>query len=449
MKKNTAAPSFTSGSIKKALLAFAGPFMVGILIQNLYGAVDLFVVGKFATTADVSGVTIGSQLMGMATQLIIGIANGVTVLIGLYFGAKKPKDMTSTLGTGIVLFGGTALVITGGYLAAYKLMTTAMQTPEAAVVPTEQYLFACSLGIVFIVGYNVINALLTGLGDSRTPLLFVIVACIINVGLDLLLVAHFHMGALGAAIATTIAQAGSFIFALIYLMTHDVGITLSKKDIRFEPERAKSILRIGGPVAVQNLLVGTSFLFITAIINKMGLAESAAVGVVEKIIGFVFVPMIAMGAAVGTSSAQNLGAGQPDRAKKCLKEGIIIALVPAIIVTVFCQFGGGKLASILTNDIEVIALSANYLRSYIIDIIMVSFVFCINGYLNSCNKSWFTLFHSLLTTFLVRVPLSYLLSIQAETSLFLIGWAAPASTLASIVLCVVFLRRMNKKAQKA
>lgn len=437
--------TFTSGSIPKAMLIFVGPYMLGILLQNLYGAVDLFVVGHYAETADVSAVTIGSQLMAIVTQLIIGFATGVTMLIGQYYGAGDKKGLSRTTGSAILLFGTAAIILTVIYLGFHSLLVSVMQTPEQAVQATKAYLLACALGIPFIVGYNVVTSILTGLGDSKTPFLFIAIACVINIVLDVILVKYVHLGALGAAIATTVAQAGSFIFSILFLRNKGLGFPLAKSDMRFDRRQINRIVKIGGPVAIQNVLVSASFLFVTAIINQMGLIASAAVGVVEKLITFLFVPATALGTAVGTASSQNLGAQQYDRARKSMWCGIVMALIPSIFITIFCQFGSELLAGILTRDAAVVAMAADYMHSYILDIIMVSFVFCMNGYFNSCGKSWFSLLHSLITTFAVRVPAAFLLSRLPNASLFLIGWAAPASTLLSLVMCLIFLSREKRE----
>ena len=447
-KKHTSELSFTTGSIPKTMLKFVGPFLLAVLVQNLYGAVDLFVVGHYATTADVSAVTIGSQIMNIVTQVIIGFATGITVLIGRHFGANDQRGLARTTGTSIVLFGLLAAVLTAIYIGFHQMMVSMMQTPAEAIGATKEYLFVCSIGIVFIVGYNVAANILTGMGDSRTPFLFVVIACLINVTLDIILVRYFHMGALGAAVATTIAQAGSFIFSLIYLRRKGLGFPFAKRDIRFDKPEVGRILKIGGPVAIQNSMVGISFLFITAIINQIGLAASAAVGVVEKLILFLFVPAIALGTAVSTASSQNIGAGHEERARKSMWWGVLMGLVPGIIFTIFCQFNGGLLTGILTSDPEVVGLAAEYLKSNIYDVILVSFVFCMNGFFNSCGKSWFSLLHSMISTFAIRIPLAYLFSTLQGATLFTIGLAAPISTVASMVLCFLFLAHMNRKKKK-
>lgn len=436
---------FTTGSLPKCMLAFVGPYLLSIIVQNLYGAVDLLVVGHFATTADVSAVTVGSQIMSMATQFIIGFATGATVLIGKFFGAKDGPALTRTLGTTVLLFGGFAVVLTACFALLCGPITLLMQTPEAAVAPARQYIFACSLGLLFVVGFNVISSVLMGLGDSRTPFIFVCIACVINIVLDVVLVRGFGMGALGAAIATTAAQAGSVIFSLIFLRQRGLGFAFSKKDIRLDRHILTELLKVGTPVAVQNALVSLSFLFITAIINQMGLVASAAVGVTEKLFGFLIMPAVALSAAVATASAQNLGAGHPERASQSLKWGILMALIPSVVIVVVTQFAGALMAQLFTPDMAVVAAAEQYLRSYVVDCLFVSFVFCMNGYLNSNGDAWFTLLHSLLSTFLMRVPLSWLFSRMSGGNLLMVGLAAPLATLGSLVLCLLFFAKRRRQ----
>lgn len=439
--------SFITGSIPGTMLKFSGPYILGILVQNLYGAVDLLVVGRYATTADVSAVTNGSLLMTIVTQLIIGFATGITILIGQYCGARDHKSLARTTGTSVVMFGFAAAILTVIYLVFHETFVMLMQTPATAFAATKEYLIFCSLGIVFIIGYNVISSILTGMGDSKTPFIFILVACLINVVLDIILVRYVGWGARGAAIATTAAQAGSFFFSLLFLRVRGIGFSFSRSDLVPDPNQAAKILRIGGPVALQNVLVTSSFLFITAIINQIDVTASAAAGVVEKLITFLFVPATAMGTTVSTAASQNIGAGQLNRARQSMWWGILIAIIPAVIITAGCQWYGDVLAGIFTKDATVIALAANYLSSYIFDILMVSFVFCMNGYFNSQGQSWFCLVHSLFTTFAGRIPLSFLLSRMEDTSLFMIGLAAPISTFVSLIMCFIFLLYLRKRGK--
>lgn len=444
-QKNNA---YTQGSLVRAMLLFVGPYLLTTIVQNLYGAVDLLVVGQFATTADVSAVTIGSQLMSMATQFIVGLTTGTTVLIGRYYGGREEKEMARVAGTSVALYLSFAAVLTVLFFALHKAFIALMQTPAQAVAATEQYMLVCALGIVFIVGYNIIAGIMMGMGDTRTPFIFILVACIINVVGDVVLVKFLHMGALGAAIATTLAQAGSVLFGLLHIRKKGLGFSLGRKDIRFDKRSSMQLFRIGGPVAVQNSLVGASFLFITALINQMGLVASASAGIVEKLFGFLIMPAVAFSAAVATVAAQNIGAGYPERAKRSMRYGIVMALLPSIVIAVFCQFGGEMLTRLFSPEAEVVTQAALYLRSYVYDVLIVSAVFCLNGYFNSNGKSWFTLLHSMLTTFGGRVPLCYFLSRMEGATLYTIGWAAPISSAMSLVLCVAFYLWQERKEKK-
>lgn len=441
--------NYLEGSIVKGMLYFVVPYLMGLILQSLYGAVDLFVVGKFASTADVSAVTIGSQLMNMVTQLIVGLATGITVLVGQQYGGKEYKGIASTVKSGAAILSIVAIVITAIYIGLSNSIIRLMKTPAEAVSATKDYLVICAIGIVFITGYNIISSMLMGIGNSRTPFIFIAIACVINIVFDLLLVRVFHMGAAGAAVATTMAQACSFIFAVCYIKLKGIGFEFSLIKSKVKNSIVKKTIKIGAPVAIQNVLVGASFLFITAIINSRGLAASAASGVVEKLFGFFIMPAVAFSAAIATISAQNKGAGNMKRAKQSMQNGIWMALIPSVLLIILCQFQGQTLASLFSTDPEVIMLADNYIRSYVTDCALVCFVFCMNGYFNGTGYSWFSMVHSLISTFLFRVPLSYIFSLISGSTLYTIGWAAPLSTLVSLILCIGFLAFLKQKEKKS
>lgn len=426
------------GNVYKVLIKFAVPFMLANLLQVLYGAADLFVVGQFATTADASATSIGSQIMAMLTQMILGLTTGTTILLGQYFGGKKEKDMAKTVGTTIGLFIVLAIIISILLLWNKDSIIYVMNTPKQAIKPAGEYLVICSLGTVFIVAYNVVSGILRGLGDSKTPLLFVGIASVINIVLDIILVKYVHLGASGAAIATVTAQASSVIFSVLYIKKKGLGFSFGKNDLKFRVEFAKRILKTGAPIGLQNALVGISFLLITLVINKMGLVASVSVGVVEKLIEFLMLPSMAFGAAVAAMSAQNFGANELKRAKKCMFGGMIPSLLFSIVTVIVCQFWGETLTGIFTKNPDVIHEAAQYLRSYSFDCIMVAFVFNINGYFNGIGHSIFSMLHSMITTFGIRIPVTILLSKIANVTLFTMGIASPLSTLGSLLLCIAY-----------
>lgn len=428
------------GNVFKALMIFAVPYMISNLLQVLYGSVDLLVVGQFGQTYDVSGVSIGSQTMALVTNFVLGLTTGVTVLLGQYVGANDEKKLSKTVGGGIVMAASISIIITVLLLLCNQQIVSLMNTPKEAIQATKDYLFVCSIGVIFIIGYNVVSAILRGLGDSKTPLLFVFIACIMNIAVDFILVGYFHMGAIGAAIATVLAQGFSFVFAIIYLMKKGLGFSFDKKDICFSYYINK-ILKIGFPIGFQSILVNMSFLIITIVINGMGVIASASVGVVEKLMGFLMLPSMALGASLSTIVAQNVGAKQYDRAKQSLKYAIMFCLSFAIIITSICVIDGRVFTHIFTSDQAVIDNGALYLKFYSLDCLLTSFLFCLNGYLNGYSKTVFTMVHSLTATFLGRIPLTLLISSIPGVTLLHMGIAAPLSTIISLVMIYIYFKK--------
>ena len=315
-----------------------------------------------------------------------------------------------------------------------------MNTPKEAIEATKSYLSICSAGIVFIVGYNVVSSILRGLGDSKTPLLFVFIACMINIVVDFVLVGYFHMGAKGAAIATISAQGFSFLFALVYLCKKGIGYAFYKEDICFS-KYIQKIMQIGFPLGLQSVLVNISFLIITIIVNQMGLIASASLGVVEKLMGFLMLPAMALGSALASLIALNVGAKQYKRAKQTLKYAIMISLTFAIVVTTICEIDGTILTRIFINNQDVIKNGALYLKTYSIDCLLTSFLFCINGYLNGYERTVFTMVHSLVATFVGRIPLTLLFSKIPNVTLFHMGIAAPLSTMIFLVIIFIYFKK--------
>lgn len=428
------------GNVFKALMIFAIPYMISNLLQVLYGSVDLLVVGQFGQTYDVSGVSIGSQAMALVTNFVLGLTTGVTVLLGQYVGAHDENKLSKTVGGGIAMAATIAVILTVLLLLFNHQIVMFMNTPKEAIQATRDYLLVCSIGVIFIIGYNVVSAILRGLGDSKTPLLFVFIACIINIIVDFILVGYFHMGAKGAAVATVLAQGFSFIFAVLYLMKKGLGFHFHKKDICFSIYLNK-ILQIGFPIGFQSVLVNLSFLIITIVINGMGVIASASVGVVEKLMGFLMLPSMALGASLSTIVAQNVGAKQYTRAKQSLKYAIMFCFGFAIIITTICVIDGSIFTRIFTQDQEVIYNGALYLKFYSLDCLLTSFLFCLNGYLNGYKKTVFTMLHSLTATFLGRIPLTLFISSIPGITLLHMGIAAPLSTIISLVMIYVYFKK--------
>jgi len=432
--------SLVSGNIKRTLLKFALPFLGASFLQFLYGAADLMIVGRFADAAGISAVSTGSQVMQAITSLVTGLATGGTVLIGQYVGARRREDVRASIGTMFSLFTLIAIVLTLISALCTNAVVALMRVPAEAVIPARQYLFLCSCGILFITGYNMVSAILRGLGDSRRPMYFILIATVVNIAGDLLLVGVFGLGAAGAAIATITAQALSLILSLLVLRRRDFPFDFKRASFRLHRGRCAKLVSLGAPVAVQNVLVTISFLIITAIVNDIGLNESAAVGVVERIITFAMLAPSAFMAALAAMTAQNMGAGRPDRAGLSLKYGILFCLLCEGAMFILLQLSPILWMGLFSPDPAVIAHGALYLRTYSFDCITVSFVFCLNGFYSGCGRTGFTMVNNLVSTFAVRVPVVFFVSRIAGATLLHIGIGAPAASAVQIVIQLIYYR---------
>lgn len=437
--------NFTQGPILSALLKFALPVLLALLLQAMYGAVDLQVVGKFGTAADISAVATGSQIMQTITIVITGLAMGVTVLLGQKIGEGKPDEAGKVIGSGICLFGVVTLVVTIAVLLMAPQVSMAMRAPEDAFTDTVAYVRICGGGAVFIVAYNLLGSVFRGLGDSKMPLITVLIACILNIVGDLLLVGGFKLGVSGAAIATVFAQAVSVVLSLGIIRRRVLPFTMSRQDIRFDGSLIRCILKLGCPVALQDLLVSLSFLVIIAIANAMGVVASAGVGVAEKLCAFVMLVPSAYMQSMSAFVAQNIGAGREDRAQRALWCGIASSLAAGMAIGWLAFFHGDVLAGLFADDSAVILAAWEYLKAYAIDCLLTSFLFCFIGYFNGHGQTLFVMVQGFIGAFGIRLPVALLMSRVAAESLFYLGLSTPVSTVVQILLCMGYFLRQNWK----
>ena len=436
---------FTQGPILPALLKFALPVLLALLLQAMYGAVDLQVVGRFGTAADISAVSTGSQIMQTITVVITGLAMGVTVLLGQKIGEGKPDEGGRAVGGGICLFSVVTLIVTVTMLLMAPRMSALMQAPADAFADTVVYVRICSAGAVFIMAYNILGSIFRGLGDSQMPLITVSIACVFNIAGDLLMVGGLGMGVAGAAIATVFAQAVSVLLSLLIIRCRQLPFTLTKQDIRFEKSVIWQILKLGIPVAFQDLLVSLSFLAIIAIANAMGTIASAGVGVAEKLCAFVMLVPSAYMQSMSAFVAQNVGAGREDRSQKALLCGIVSSLAAGLVMGWAAFFHGDLLAGLFAEDTAVIGAAWEYLKAYAIDCLLTSFLFCFVGYFNGHGQTVFVMVQGFVGALGVRMPVAFLMSRMSPGSLFHLGLSTPASTVVQILLCGVWFLRQNRQ----
>lgn len=440
--------SLLQGNILKSLVSFAFPVLLALFLQAMYGAADLIIVGQFADTYEQSGVASGSQLFNMITMVITGLTMGVTVFVGDNIGGGRYERAGRGIGTGIAVFVVLAVVVTALLVPFSDTLATFLHAPAEAFSQTSGYVRICGMGTVFIIAYNVIGAVFRGIGDSKTPLLTVAIACTINILGDLLLVAGFGMGAAGAAIATISAQAISVVCSLYLIGKKKLPFTFSKQYITFDPVCLKKILLVGVPIALQELLVQFSFLFIQVVVNSMGVMESAAVGVAEKVCVFLMLVASAYMQSISAFVAQNNGAGKWERSRKALFYGIKTALLAGFVMGAIAFSAGDWLAAIFSGEAEVIAFAHDYLKAYAIDCLLTAILFCFIGYFNGCGKTVFVMAQGVFGAFCVRIPVVYCMSRVEGASLFHIGLGTPISSVVQIILCVAAYRIYQRKAKQ-
>ena len=438
--------SFIHGSILAPLIKFTFPVLFALILQSMYGAVDLLVVGNYGTAADVSAVATGSQIMHTITAIMVGLSMGTTVLLGQNIGRRDLKAAGDTMGAGICLFAVLGVIVSIIMAAFSRPLVNLMQTPAEAVEPATDYVLVCGIGTLFIIAYNLIGGIFRGMGDSRTPLIAVFIACVANIGLDMLFVAGINMGAAGAALATVLAQAISVVISLALIRRKGLMVPFGRAQLRFDREIIKDTLKMGAPIALQDFLVSISFLVLLAIVNSLGLIISAGVGVAEKITSFIMLVPSAFMQSMSAFVAQNIGANQPQRAKKALFYGMATSFGVDVLMAAAAIFFGDKLASIFTAEPEVIHAAALYLMSYGIDTLLVSFLFCYSGYFNGCGRTSFVMLQGIIGAFCVRIPVAFLVSRIPDVSVFFIGLATPASTIVQITLCTIYFIRTQRNS---
>ena len=439
--------NFTEGNILKKLSLFMLPVLGALILQAAYSAVDLLVVGRFGSTAGLSAVSTGSQLMNLVTFMVTQLAMGATVLIARYLGEKKPERIGAVLGGATVVFAILATVLFVLLVFFAHPIAVLMQAPSEALGLTTRYVRICGMGIFFIVAYNMLAAIFRGLGDSKSPLLFVLVACLINIAGDLLFVAGFKMDAAGAAIATVMAQAVSVVLAIVILLKKDLPFTLKKSDFRLNPQ-CRKFLQVGLPLALQEVLTQASFLALCAFVNRLGLTASSCYGVASKIVSFAMLIPSALMQSMASFVAQNVGASKPKRAKQAMFTGMGIGLVFGCAVFALVMLKGDMLAGIFSTDAEVVQKGFEYLKGFAPETILTAILFSMLGYFNGNNKTVFVMIQGLVQTLLVRLPMSYLMSIQPNASLTKIGLAAPVSTLVGVLLNTAFYLYFTHSQQK-
>lgn len=428
---------FTNGSILKKMIKFMIPILGSLILQAMYGAVDLMIVGQFGTTTGLSGISTGSNIMNMATFVVAGLAMAVTVQISKYIGMQKHERIGRLIGCTIALFSILSIGLSVLLIAFARPFAQLMQAPEEALDLTVQYIRICGTGFLLITAYNTISSVFRGMGDSKSPLLFVLIACVVNIFGDLLLVAGLHMNVAGAAIATVAAQGVSVLLSVFIIRKKEFPFTLQKKDICLNEELG-GIIKIGTPIALQELLTQFSFLALCAFVNSLGLAASSGYGVANKVQSFAMLIPSALMQSMSSFVSQNVGAGKEKRAFRSMLTGMGIGGVIGVFVFMGIVFSGDKMASLFTTDTSVIAEAYSYMKGFSSEVILTAVLFSFMGYYNGHARTFWVMVQGLAQTFIVRLPVAYAMTVLPDPSLFKIALAGPSATLFGIVLNVIY-----------
>ena len=437
--------NLTTGSVFKNIVIFSLPYFLSYFLQTLYGLADLFIIGQYEGVASTTAVSVGSQVMHMLTVMIVGLAMGTTVSIGRAVGAGDKKRMSACVGNTVTLFMLVSVVLTAALVLLVDPIVSVMSTPAEAVDGTARYLTVCFIGIPFVTAYNIISSIFRGMGDSKSPMYFIAVACAANIALDYLFMGAMHLGPVGAALGTTLAQALSVLVAFIAIRRRSVAV--SRGDLRPRRDVMGQILSIGVPVALQDGLIQIAFILITVIANLRGLTDSAAVGIVEKLISFLFLVPSSMLSAVSAIGAQNIGAGEYGRAKQTMWYAIGIAVGFGIIVCILSQFIAEPVVGLFTPDEGVIAAGGQYMHGYIFDCLFAGIHFCFSGYFCACGKSMISFIHNISGVALVRVPGAYLMSKMYPATLLPMGLATAAGSILQVLICIVAYRIICRRGK--
>lgn len=443
MEKN-----LTTGSVFKTILSFSLPFLLSYFLQTLYGMADLFIIGQFYGVESTTAVSVGSQVMHMLTVMIVGLAMGSTVMIGKCIGAQKKDKAAASIGNTITLFMGLSIALTIILLLLVKPIVSVMSTPKEAVKGTIIYLTICFVGIPFITAYNIISSIFRGMGDSKSPMYFIAIACVTNIVLDYVFIGMMKMGTAGAALGTTLSQTVSVIISLCIIAHKETGITLKKQDFIPDKNIMGSLLKIGVPVAFQDGFIQISFIIITVIANQRGLNDAAAVGIVEKIISFLFLVPSSMLSTVSTLSAQNIGAGRHDRAKKTLRYAVMMSVSFGIFSVIVMQLSAETFINLFSTDMEVVRLGSQYMRGYVWDCVLAGIHFCFSGYFCAYGLSAFSFVHNFIAILCARIPLAYFASKYFTDTLFPMGLATTAGSFVSVIICIIIFICMQRKVKK-
>lgn len=435
--------SLTKGNIWQVLLRFSIPFLLANLLQALYGAVDLMVIGAYCSAESIAAVSTGTQITQIITSLISGLTLGGTILVAKYTGKQNNEKVARTISTTIVCFAIISVILTIFMMVSLPYILTLLQVPSVSRNFAYQYVMICCAGIFFICEYNALCSILRGYGDSMSPFIFAGIACICNIIGDIYTVGYLHMGVCGSAISTIISQGVSMIIAYAYLRRKQWPFGIRLSSLRMDIATCKELIYVGVPVSFQECMVRISFLYLTAITNGFGIYAASAVGIAGKFDIFAMLPATSISAALTAITAQNMAANQPKRAIHFVRKGMMISFACALMFFLWAQMSPETMIAMFSKDAQVTSYGVPFIRTCSIDYLAVSILFNLNAYLNGCEKTMFTMINCCAGALLIRTPLLYLLSSSHVNVLAYYGFVSPLSSIIMMLVIVLYLKKWH------
>lgn len=430
----------TTGSITKEMIRFSMPILFSYLLQALYGLADAIIVSFFSDIHQVISVTQGSQVVFILTSFILGLAGGGMVLVAQYSGAADKQDLRQAIQSVFTMFIILAAVLTAVMLSITGWCTRILNIPAEARASCKAYLDICLSGTLFVFLYNGISVVLQALGDSRHPLIFVGIACTVNIGLDLLLVGVMKLGAPGAAYATVFSQFVSVVFAVVFLKRSNFPFAFSLKSLRLYGDKVRRMFRVGLPYAFMRVIVSLSFLLISALANEYGTLAAAGAGIVAKIHNMASLPYAALNLALAAMCGQNLGVGKTDRARLVLFSGVKLMLWIGLFLFAVLQIFPDAVLSVFSATPELIAEATPFLRWYSFCYLFFPFSYGINGLMTGSGQTIATMTVGLTASLVFRVPLAYLCSKGLGMGFPGVALGSSAAVLGAVGVAVIFYR---------
>ncbi len=426
----------TVGKEARQIIIFALPMILGNVFQQLYNVIDSIIVGKYIGKEALAAVGASFPIIFVLISLVIGISSGATIIISQYFGAKQFKNVKKTIDTLFIFLFFASIVISLTGIFFSRSIFEAIRLPEEVIPQAVTYFNIFVGGIIMMFGFNATSAVLRGMGDSKTPLVFLIIATILNVILDLFFVIYLKMGIEGVAIATVISQGIAFFLGVLYLNKTHTIIRFSFKNLSFDRDIFRKSIRIGLPAGLQQTFVALGMIALFRIVNDFGTNAVAAYTAAHRIDLFASMPAMNIAAALSTFVGQNIGANKISRVIRGYRATLLLTSLISVFVSIIVIIFGRDLMMLFTNDTKVIEIGRSYLVIVCAFYVVFSAMFVTNGVLRGAGDTLIPMFITLFSLWLFRIPLAYLFSRSIGTDG--IWWSIPVAWASGFIFSFIY-----------